>query len=201
VFDLLSRILGAGLLCAALLSSTSCSTPTNGEPTSTKEESPGSTGVLPFIDSEKVGSWVELARSARLIVVGRPIGEVKSRTVAGGQAADYEQAFAIASVLRGSRDLDTVTVVRIGLSGPEPSGGPPGHIVLGPLESSEQILFLQPGGREGTWAVVGHSQGSLKVVDGVVTDSELQHFEGMSVEQIRKLANSERASRSRAEHP
>lgn len=169
---------GAGLVLSVALSAACAST-----------SEPPQTRAAPFIDYETYASWDELSEHSVAVVVGEPQGSVSSREVIPGQAWDYAQQVRVTRVLKGPepRAGEVVTVVRIGLSSASPRGGQPGHIVYGPLDPGQHVLFLREGTAPGSYAVAGHIQGDLRLRDGRVAGTEFPAFAGKTPDEIGQM--------------
>lgn len=131
----------------------------------------------------------EMRHDTDAVVVAETTGDASPRAVADGKTADYFQRVRVLDVLAGSAPPagELTTIIRLGLAGPTPRGGTPGHVAYGPLDPGQHVLFLRPAGDPGAWSVVGHFQGDLPLVGGRTGHTAFGELSNRTPEEIETL--------------
>lgn len=145
--------------------------------------------IIEHVDVEKATDVQTLVTNSELVIVGRPVGQV--REVSRGSAgADFYQDVRVDMVLKGDLGGKTVRVVRYGLSTDASTGGVRvigADDVQGRLKAGRLIVFLQPSAEQGVYQVVGHSSGEM-ILDAagrvVSADPQVSGFTGLDIEGV-----------------
>lgn len=143
---------------------------------------PAQSGQHYAVDTDGHENLESLVAASDLIATGSSDGSAKVRAILGdGLFADFEQQIAVSDAIKGSA-AGEITLIRLGTNPDAETPADPyaiGEELAGPVPAGDFLLFLQRGGAAGTWSVVGHTQGLMRIdVTGQVT-SELPELDGL----------------------